>query len=197
MWNIFQKKKEIELNRKVNRLDKFVLDFCNLLDLYVLVSGYVSILFGRSRATEDVDLLIPKMEFSEFKSLWERFDKGGFECLNTHDVQEAFNILDEHNICFSRKGKPIPNMEFKIIQNEIHEYSYKNKIKVVLKEGVLYISPIEMQIAYKSMLGKQGNTKDLEDAKHLYELFKEKLDMEEFNKLIKELDCEGEYGIIK
>ena len=50
--------KEIKLNKELNKLDKFVIDFCKLLDRYVIVSGYVSILFGRSRSTEDVDLLI-------------------------------------------------------------------------------------------------------------------------------------------
>ena len=55
-------KKELKLDRKISDLDKFVLDFCNLLERYVLVSRYVSILLGRSRATEDIDLLIPKNE---------------------------------------------------------------------------------------------------------------------------------------
>ena len=137
------------------------------------------------------------MDFEQFEKLWDKIYDSGFECLNTVDLKEAFDILKEHNIRFSRKGKPLPNMEFKFIQNDIHKYSYENKIKVLIKESSLYVSPIEMQIVYKLMLGKQGNTKDLEDAKHLYELFKEKINMEEFNKLIRELDCEGEYGIIK
>jgi len=190
-------KKEIILNRKISNLDKFVIDFCGLLKNYVLVSGYVSILFGRSRATEDVDLLIPKMEIEEFKKLWDEIHASGFECINTFDFKEAFDITKEHNIRFSRKGKPIPNMEFKIIQNEIHEYSFENKIKVIIHDSILYISPLEMQIVYKLMLGKQDNKKDLEDAKHLYELFKEKLNNFELHKLIDELDCKKEFDIIK
>lgn len=51
-------KKEIILDKELNNLDKFVLEFTELLEEYVVVSGYVSILFGRSRMTEDVDLLI-------------------------------------------------------------------------------------------------------------------------------------------
>jgi hypothetical protein len=42
-------KKEIILDKELNNLDKFVIDFVSLLDNYVIVSGYVSILFGRSR----------------------------------------------------------------------------------------------------------------------------------------------------
>ncbi|MBU2576286.1 MAG: hypothetical protein KKF50_01035 [Nanoarchaeota archaeon] len=190
-------KKEIKLDRKINELDNFVIEFCSLLDKYVLVSGYVSILFGRSRSTEDVDLLIPEMNLEEFKKLWKKIHDSNFECLNTSISEEAFNMIKEHNIRFSRKEKPIPNMEFKLIQNDIHKYSFENKIKVILGKHTLYISPLEMQIVYKLMLGKQGNEKDLEDAKHLYELFKEKLNNSELYKLLKELDAEKEFELIK
>lgn len=190
-------KKEIKLDRRISDLDRFVIDFCSLLDKYVLVSGYISILFGRSRSTEDVDLLIPKMTLAKFKILWKKINDSGFECINNSIPEEAFDMVKEHNIRFSRKGKPIPNMEFKLIQNDIHKYSFNNKIKVVIGKNVLYISPLEMQIAYKLMLGQQGNEKDIEDAKHLYELFKEKLNNIELLKLIRELNAEKEFELIK
>ena len=190
-------KKEIILNKNINELDKFVLDFCSNLDDYVLVSGYISILFGRSRATEDVDLLISKMPLEKFKEIWKISKEKGFECINTLDVESAFKMLDEHAIRFCRKGKPIPNMEFKRSSNEVHEYSLKNKIKVKLKDGFLFISPIEMQITYKLMLGKEGNEKDLEDAKHLYELFKENINKEELFTLINKFGVEEQFEIIK
>ncbi|MCK4553248.1 hypothetical protein KAT80_03520 [Candidatus Pacearchaeota archaeon] len=190
-------KKEIILNKNINELDKFVLDFCRNFDNYVLVSGYVSILFGRSRATEDVDLLIPKMPLEKFKEIWDIIKEKDFECINTLNVEDAFKMLDEYAIRFCRKGKPVPNMEFKRSSNEIHEYSLKNKIKVKIKDGFLFISPIEMQIAYKLMLGKGGNEKDLEDAKHLYELFKENINKEELFNLINEFGVEEQFEIIK
>ncbi len=51
--------KNIKLDRELNELDLFVLDFVKILEKqvkYVLISGYVALLFGRSRTTEDVDL---------------------------------------------------------------------------------------------------------------------------------------------
>jgi len=51
----YNEKGEIKINKELNNLDKFVLDFISLLEEYVIVSGYVSILLRRSRATEDVD----------------------------------------------------------------------------------------------------------------------------------------------
>ncbi|MBI2141461.1 hypothetical protein HYU16_03480, partial [Candidatus Woesearchaeota archaeon] len=49
--------KTIKLDKVLNELDKFVLKFIKILEKhadYVIVSGYVSILFGRSRSTEDI-----------------------------------------------------------------------------------------------------------------------------------------------
>lgn len=189
--------KKIILNRKLNKLDTFVLSFTRHLDKYVVVSGYVSILFGRSRATEDIDLLIPKMSEQEFQSLWDRLSENDFECINTSYPEEAFKMLKEHAIRFSEKNKPIPNMEFKIIADEIGKYSFDNKIRVILDKGELFVSPLEMQIAYKLDLGKQGNEKDIEDAKHLYELFKEKLNNAELLKLINQLNVSKQFELIQ
>ncbi len=51
----------IRLDKELNALDEFVLHFVNSIKSdYVIVSGYVSILFGRARMSEDVDDLIPK-----------------------------------------------------------------------------------------------------------------------------------------
>jgi len=187
-------KKEIKSDRKLSELDKFVLDFVSILDNYVIVSGYVSILFGRSRATEDIDLLIPSMDEDKFTKLWRKIYGANFECLNTYKIEEAFDMLNEHAIRFAKKGEAIPNIEFKIIKNDVDKYSFDNKINAVLKGGNLYISPIEMQIAYKLFLGSE---KDIEDAKHLYVLFEEKLNKEELLNIIKEFKVEEKFKIIK
>jgi len=63
----------------------------------------------------------------------------------------------------------------------------------LLTEGSLMISPLEMQIAYKLYL---GSDKDLEDAKYIYELFKESLDMDELNKLVGKLKVRGNFEVI-
>lgn len=187
-------KKEIILEKRLNELDKFVIDFVKILKDYVIVSGYVSIITGRSRTTEDIDLLIPEMNFEEFNHLWGKILNSNFECINTSNVKEAFDMLKKHAIRFARKSQGIPNIEFKIISNDIHRYSFDNKIKLKLGKTFLFISPIEMQIAYKLMLGSE---KDVEDAKHLYELFKEKINKEELNSLIKELNAEDKFELIK
>jgi len=189
-----ERKKEIRLDKELNNLDNFVLEFTTLLEDYVIVSGYVSILLGRSRATEDIDLLIPKMSYNEFEKLWMQFEKNGFECMNTSKIQGAFKMLNEHAIRFFKKGRPIPNIEFKIIKTDLDRYSFEKKIKVTIKNKSFLISPLELQIAYKLFLATEGTDKDLkvdkdiEDARHLYKLFKEKINKDEFLVFINKLN---------
>jgi len=189
-------KREIKLDRELSKLDNFVLEFTKFLSDYVIVSGYVSILLGRSRNTEDVDLLVPKMRLEEFEILWKKIHNAGFECINISIVSEAFDMLNEHAIRFY-KGIPMPNIEFKMIKNNLEEYSFKNKIKVRMGKEVLYVSPLELQIAYKLFLSQGGNEKDLEDAKYIYELFKEKLNKEELLDFVSKLDVKKEFEKIK
>jgi hypothetical protein len=177
-------KKELIIDKNINELDKFVIDFVRTLKNYVIVSGYVSIITGRSRATEDVDLLVPKMSLIEFRNIWNIVLDQGFECLNTTKVDEAYKFLEEHAIRFARKDKPIPNMEFKIMKNDIDKYSFDNKITVKIKNHKLFISPFEMQIAFKLFLGSQ---KDIEDAKHIYILFEQNINKDELAKLCMQL----------
>ena len=168
--------KEIKLEKVLNELDKLVIDFTELLDEYVIVSGYVSILLGRSRASEDIDLLLPYLEKNHFIQLFEKFYENDFECLNISNAEEAFDLLQKHAIRFAKKGQPLPNIEFKIIKTELDKFSYDNRIKVIVNFHVLYISPLELQIAFKLYLGSE---KDIEDARHLYKTFKEKINKEE------------------
>lgn len=176
-------KKEIHLDKVLNELDKFMIDFADILEKhasYVIVSGYVSILLGRSRASEDIDLLIPKMPFEKFSVLFEDLVSQGYECANTSDVKEAYDMWSEYAMRFYKKT-PLPNIEFKMITSDIQKIAFEKRIKVILGKRVLYISPLELQIVYKLSLISQADfeeissDKDFEDAKHLYELFKDKL----------------------
>ena len=180
-------KKTIRLDKELNILDKFVLKFVSILEKYVkyvIVSGYVAILFGRARATEDIDIIISKLPKNKFEKLWNEIEKNNFWCLNTPSAEEAYkNLIDELAIRFAKKGKIIPNVEIKFCKNEIDKYTLRKRMKVILKGQEIFISPIEMQIAYKEAILK--SEKDLEDALHLREIFKEIISEKEIEKLKK------------
>jgi len=193
---------EIILNRIPSKLDKLALKFTKNLKEYVIVSGYVAILLGRSRATEDIDLLVPKLSKEQFSELWKKLEKDGFQCINTSKIDEAYDVLNEHAIRFYQE-EPVPNIEFKIIKNALDEYSFKNKIKVNLNKDVLYISPIEMQIVFKLFLAADETEeeivadKDIEDARHLYKLFEGKLNKEELIILANKIGVKKRLELLK
>jgi len=150
------------------------LKFLNILKKrvdYVLISGYVALLFGRSRGTEDVDLLIPKISEGEFKQLYEELLKKGFWCINADSREELYSMLKSKlAIRFAEKEKVIPNMEMKFAKDMLDNLTLNDKIKVITEGGEVFISRIELQIAYKRFVLK--SPKDLEDARHLQKLFK-------------------------
>ena len=80
-------------DKELNSLDRFVLDYVSVLDKekikYVIVSGYVAILFGRSKSSEDVDMIVEKISREKFFKLWDSFSCK-FECLTTKDPADAF-----------------------------------------------------------------------------------------------------------
>ena len=194
--NYLPEKREIILDRELNKLDRFVINFCSLLEKYtkyVIVSGYVSIVLGRSRATEDVDLLVPRMEFSNFVEMFNNFLNKGYDCINTTNPKEAFEMLDETAIRFFKQGNPLPNIEFKFIKNDLDEYSFENRLKLVLNEGTLFISPLELQIAYKLFLSSEKADKDIEDARHLYKIFQDKINKETLAIFIRKLNVEKRF----
>jgi hypothetical protein len=188
-------KASIKLVKELNDLDKLVIDFVRILDRnkikYVLVSGYVSILFGRSRSSEDIDIIVKKIPKRKFSVLWEDLSKKNFECFVPDNFENAYDkyLMKQTSIRFSRKNQPIPNIEFMFPKAEdLDNWVLKNGKEVRLNRYVLKISPIELQIAYKLFLGSK---KDIEDARHLYQLFEENLNPKLLSEFLLKLDKKG------
>ena len=182
---------EIKITRELSELDNFVLDVVGLIEKYsryVIVSGYVTILFGRSRGTEDVDFVIEKIPKEEFMKFCRDAQTSGFEFINPEDCSGLYEMLKEKmSIRMARKGEIIPNAEIKFPKDFFHQEALKKRISVLLNDKRIYISPIELQIAYKLYL---GSDKDVEDAYYLHELFKENLNRGLLHDYIKRLGVE-------
>jgi len=182
--------KEIEFKKEQNKLDRFVIEFTSLLNnlqiKHVIVSGYVAILFGRSRTSEDVDIIVEKIDTKTFTRVWNTISDG-FYCINTKNVKEAYDdyLCSGISLRFAKNNTFIPNIEFKFPKTDLDDWTIKERIKVILNSHYFYISPLELQISFKLYLGSE---KDIEDAKFIYTLFKETLDMtllRDFNRKLK------------
>jgi len=186
----FLDKHTIKLDKVLNKLDKFVLDFVKILKKYsdyVIISGYVSILFGRSRATEGIDLLVPKMNKKTFLKLFHDLNKK-FECINSSKPDELYNdyLLNNNAIRFSYRDKPIPNIEFKFAKTTMDYEALKQKLYVKMGSRELIISSLELQIAFKEEV--LGSEKDIEDALHIRTVFEKNLNknkLEHYKKILK------------
>ncbi len=196
--------KEMKVQVKVGRylytfekdkdeLDELVLKFTEILNelgmKYAVVSGYIAILFGRSRLSEDIDILVEDFDYMYFLRLWKMLDRY-FWCIITSNSEDAYTryLSKGFALRFALKDKVIPNIEIKFPKSKIEKWVIDTALPVTIDSQILRISNIEMQIAFKLYLGSE---KDIEDAKHLYELFKESLNMEEFDNLIKMLKVEN------
>lgn len=174
----------IVLERDLTELDIFVKRFLEVFKKhsdYLVVSGFVSISTGRTRGTEDVDIIFPVMEQIKFEAMFNYLYKNGFWCYQGEEASLVYDyIKDLNNIRFALKSRMFPNIELipfdKTKKAKYFEFSHPQKIRV--KNFEFKIPPIEFEIIYKEMVLK--GKKDIEDAKHLRTFFSEIIKDEKF-----------------
>ena len=193
--------KVLKFDKVASELDKLVMDFVRLLEHakidYVIVSGYVAILLGRSRTTEDIDLFIRRISHENLENLFDLLVKNGYWIIDSESVDDMFDRLqDALSIRIAKEGTVVPNFEVKFAKKSTDFLSLNRPLEVIVNGTRLLTSPLEVQIPFKIWLGSE---KDVEDAMHVYTLFKNKLDKELMRSVSKELKVEGEmvkYGIV-
>lgn len=168
------KNKELYIKKQLTKLDLFVINALDIISKhvdYVLISGYVSIFFGRARATEDVDLFIDNISENKFNEFYMEAVDRGYE-FNIEDAKELYKeyLQNDLSINMWEKNLPLIRLEIKIAKNQSQRMALRDSIKVLYNGGFLFFSPIEYQIAYKKNILKSD--KDLEDARHLEIVFK-------------------------
>lgn len=158
----------IKIDRELSNLDKFAISFAKAIGKqteYVIVSGYVSILLGRTRGSEDIDMLIPEMKEGDWKRIHRALEKGGYYCINA-DIEDSYTyLIDSTAVRFAPKGHPIPNMEILFAKEKVQKLALSTKIIALVGKDKISISNLELQIAYKEKI--LGSPKDIEDARHL------------------------------
>ncbi|MBU7032831.1 MAG: hypothetical protein HXS53_09890 [Theionarchaea archaeon] len=184
-------------NKVISELDEFALDFVRMLEHfteYVIVSGYVCILFGRARGTEDIDILIPSISDKKFSMLYNGFMEKEYFILNPEEEYGLFKMLEDGlGIRIAEKNTIIPNIKLKFIKDNFDRFSFHNKMEVLLNSHRLFISPFELQIPYKLYL---GSNKDIEDAVYLWELVKDHIDEGLLEEFMETFQVQGDvYGI--
>lgn len=185
------KKREIILGRELSNLDKFVLKFIKVIEKYVdyvIISSYISIILGRTRATEDVDVFIKNTSYENFCDMHKELKKKGFWCINAENEREIFSYLNDGlAVRFARKGSSVPNFEIKFPKRKVDEETFEDFVLIKMPNGKIKISSLERQIAFKKYY--LSAEKDVEDALHIEEAFKGEIDYKKINKLKEIIDA--------
>jgi len=160
-------------------LDKFAEDFVDVVEKhakYIIVSGFVAIAHGRSRGTENVDMIIERIGKDAFKKMHDDLVLAGFECIQSEDPDVIYEdyLKDKTSVRYIRKGHFLPEMELKLARDELDDHQIRTRKKLPLTGLDFYFSSIEMNIAFKEELVK--SEKDIEDAKHLRIIYSDVLD---------------------
>ncbi len=181
-------------DKALTPLDELVFKFLKAVDFkYVIISGYVAILFGRSRNTEDVDMFIERVSFVRFDNFCKKLFALGFYILDAEDSGDAYERLEEKlSVRFAEQNKTEPNFELKFPRKDTDFYSMDHPIKVVINgKHTITTAPIELQIAFKLYLGSE---KDELDARHLYRFFKDDINVKELKNFMSNLDVKRKYA---
>lgn len=151
-----------------NILDIFCEDVCSIVEKhtpYVIVSGFVAIALGRLRGTEDIDMIIPRLNKKVFVALHGELYQKGFECVQSNNADKVFEYLQENaSVRYVRLHSFVPEMEIKFAKDELDRYALASKTKIPQTQIDIYFSEPELNIAVKEEL--LTSQKDLEDARH-------------------------------
>ena len=194
----------LTISRELSELDTAVLEFTELLDAcdvgYVIVSGYVAILTGRSRSTEDIDVILESLSETETEQLVTELNDAGYWGM-AMPLDEMYSMLSEGSrIRIAEEGEIYPNFETWFVSNDVEREALSNPLTVNFDEGLIEISQLELQIAYKLRLAQAADSlrgKDFEDALHLYLTFEEQFNTSRLEAYVKELGVENYYAELK
>lgn len=189
---------EVVIDKPLNDLDRLTLDVVDRVESagieYAVVSGYVAVLFGRARATEDIDVILGNIGEESADALATELSNAGYwgPAMPLEDLYST--LSDGLPIRVAEEGHRVPNVELKLATDEYDRASIDRAITIRLPEGAIRIAPIELQIAYKLGMGAQ---RDFEDALYLYEVAGGALNREALESYVEDLGVREEYDELR
>lgn len=189
---------EIRIEKAPSDLDALVLDIVGILDGldidYAVVSGYVAVLLGRSRATEDIDIIVERFDAETADELAVRLRAAGYwgAAMPLDDLYET--LADDLIVRVAEDGHRVPNVELKFSHDRYSRRSLTNTVTVRLNDAEIQVGSLELQIAYKLRMGAQ---KDFEDALYLYHLLGSTLNTRRLEAYVDDLGVQDEYDQLR
>lgn len=184
----------VVIDKPPSDLDRLVLDVVAVFDdvgvEYVVVSGYVAVLFGRARATEDIDVIAERFGRDTADALADGLTEAGFwgPAMPLDGMYET--LADDLPVRIAEDGHRVPNVELKFATDEYDRASLRETVSVQFGDETLRVGAFELQIAYKLHMGTR---KDFEDALYLYQVVEPTLNNARLESYVERLGVEEEY----
>ena len=184
----------VVIDKPPSDLDRLMLEVGDILDdvgiEYSVVSGYVAVLFCRSRATEDIDVITERFDEETADELTNRLQEAGYwgSAMPLDDLHET--LSDDLPVRIAEEGHRVPNVELKFASDECDRISLDNAISVRLGGETIHVGSLEFQIAYKLDMGAP---RDYEDALYLHEVVGPSLNRTALEEYVTKLGVEDEY----
>ncbi|PSP49442.1 hypothetical protein BRC75_03690 [Halobacteriales archaeon QH_7_69_31] len=184
----------VVIDKPPSDLDRLMLEVGGILDdvgiEYSVVSGYVAVLFGRSRATEDIDVITERFDEGTADELATRLQEAGYwgSAMPLDDLRET--LADDLPVRIAEDGHRVPNVELKFASDEHDRTSLDDAIHVRLGGETIRVGSLEFQIAYKLDMGAR---RDYEDALYLHEVAGPSLNRTALEEHVMKLGVEDEY----
>ncbi len=170
--------------------EKFLLKIISILDRlslnYFVTGGFAVSVWGRPRATFDIDIVVELVEpdvKNLTKALREIF-KAGY--IDEDMMKTAIKYQKEFNFIDPESGSKI---DFWIKKdNELTIQKFKRRrLEKIQGQGVYFISPEDLILSKLEWYQKSGSTRQLEDIESVLKISGDKLDMNYLNKWAKKL----------
>ena len=171
-----------------NILDDICTRFCKVLEKhckYIVVSGFVAISSGRTRGTEDIDIITERLNINKFDLLHKDLKRNSFLCMQGSNSKNLYKdyLKENTSIRYTYKDFLLPEIELKFAKDELDYSQVKNRVKLNMTGLDVWFSSINSNIAFKEELLKSD--KDIEDAKHLRIVYSDEIDENEINEIKK------------
>lgn len=188
----------IVIDKPPSELDQLGIDITDILSQagvnHTVVSGYVAVLLGRSRATEDIDIITEPFSETTADTLASEFEAAGYWG-SAMPLDQLYETLSDDLIFrIAEDGHRVPNVELKFASDEYDRASLEDTVTVKLNDVAIPVGNLELQIAYKLWMGSQ---RDFEDAFYLYRLTEPMLNMADLQRYADHLGVENEYEQLK
>lgn len=189
---------EVVVDKPLNDLDELLVGVGSVLDEngvgHAVVGGYVAVLFGRSRATEDIDLLCEPFDRETADAVADGLRRAGYwgSAMPLDDLYET--LADGVPVRIAEDGHRVPNVELKFASDEDDRISLHERVTVRLGSETIHVGSLEFQIAYKLSMGAQ---KDFEDALHLHGTAGPNLNRRALQRYVERLGVGEEYDRLR